>query len=820
MAVFLSLLGGVGAQFFDNNGNPLSGGKLYSYDAGTTTPRVTYTSVSGSTPHSNPIILDSAGRVPSGGEIWVTVDTAYKFVLTTSTDVLIATWDNISNSILSANAANITYDPPFTGGVQTNVEDKLAQTISVIDFGAVGDGVANDTVAIQAALTYADSIGGATIHVPAGEYKLTAMLSMGANTALISDDGVRYVRHHTGSFLSNDMGITNTVTNYEGNGNIIIDGGIWDGNSVAFYDAFNHFAIGQGDNIKIVNCTFLDGIRAHAVDLSACRNVWVENNKFLGFSKYKHSPNGYGTSPDTLGEASSSVTFTDAGDLVTTSGVIPGNGESIQFSVISGTTGISIDTWYFVVNTSGSTFQVSATFGGPPIALTGDGTGTMLTWIRNYSEAVQLDSNTPGSFGFGDLNGTPDINVFFKNNVVGPNPDLTNNTFTSYGAGIGSHGSNGLNKYNQNIVVEGNTFTECIFAGVRPLKWVGVTIADNVFRSCVRCVHVTPDNTNQQAGYDYTITGNVFESYSDIGVFFPNPPTITGAPFYCSRVTITGNTFSNGLADDAIDIRWVDGLTITGNVFTNVLRSIYPQYVRNVVISNNTAKDILTEFIFWLDGSPATGLLGTSENIIVSNNQVTNTGRTGILLNGVKNFGIVGNLLIGVSTESATRYGISIADSSSNGLISGNTILDGGAANKPDYCIYVTNTNTDVSLGANKVFKGVTGEVFNASISAGRVVQGMTTIDSIGQGSTSSPGLFIKGFNEAEGEIAVPDGEALSFGTLVETTGVYTGLAELEATGDYELTQAGRGLILKTPDGTKRYRISIDNTGAVTTTLI
>jgi hypothetical protein len=94
MAVFLSPVGGVAAQFFTNSGVILSGGKLYSYAAGTTTPKATYTSSSGATAHTNPIILDSAGRVP-GGEIWL-VATPYKFTLNTSTDVLIATYDNVS----------------------------------------------------------------------------------------------------------------------------------------------------------------------------------------------------------------------------------------------------------------------------------------------------------------------------------------------------------------------------------------------------------------------------------------------------------------------------------------------------------------------------------------------------------------------------------------------------------------------------------------------------------------------------------------------------------------------------------------------------
>ena len=95
MAVFLSPVGGVAAQFFTNTGAVLTGGKLYTYAAGTTTPAATYTTNSGSTARTNPIVLDSAGRVPDGGEIWIT-SAQYKFVLKDSNDVLIATYDNVS----------------------------------------------------------------------------------------------------------------------------------------------------------------------------------------------------------------------------------------------------------------------------------------------------------------------------------------------------------------------------------------------------------------------------------------------------------------------------------------------------------------------------------------------------------------------------------------------------------------------------------------------------------------------------------------------------------------------------------------------------
>ena len=82
-----------GAQLFDNSGNVLSGGKIYTYAAGTSTPATTYTDASGNTANSNPIILNSAGRVPY--EIWLTLEQLYKFVLKDSNDTLIATYDNI-----------------------------------------------------------------------------------------------------------------------------------------------------------------------------------------------------------------------------------------------------------------------------------------------------------------------------------------------------------------------------------------------------------------------------------------------------------------------------------------------------------------------------------------------------------------------------------------------------------------------------------------------------------------------------------------------------------------------------------------------------
>ncbi len=89
-------------QYTDNDGVPVAGGKLYSFQAGLSSLQSTFTTptLTPGTEFPNPIILDASGR-PSG-PIYLLTSPAYKFRLDDADDVTLFTWDNIIASAPSA----------------------------------------------------------------------------------------------------------------------------------------------------------------------------------------------------------------------------------------------------------------------------------------------------------------------------------------------------------------------------------------------------------------------------------------------------------------------------------------------------------------------------------------------------------------------------------------------------------------------------------------------------------------------------------------------------------------------------------------------
>ena len=95
-----------GVTSFNALGQILSGGLLYTYQAGSSTPLATYTTVNGTIANANPIVLGTDGKLPN--ELWLQYGYSYKFVLQDANNNLVATYDNISGIVTQIPSASPT----------------------------------------------------------------------------------------------------------------------------------------------------------------------------------------------------------------------------------------------------------------------------------------------------------------------------------------------------------------------------------------------------------------------------------------------------------------------------------------------------------------------------------------------------------------------------------------------------------------------------------------------------------------------------------------------------------------------------------------
>ena len=154
----------------DSSGQPLAGGKVYTYSAGTTTNKTTWQDAAKTTPHANPIVLDGQGKK------LVFADGLYKFRIDNSADVTQYTHDNLNFATYSgsstfagtttgaANAYVATLSPPLlalaNGAVisfEANHTNTGAATLNVNGLGAIDLNRSDDT-----ALATRDIVSGTT----------------------------------------------------------------------------------------------------------------------------------------------------------------------------------------------------------------------------------------------------------------------------------------------------------------------------------------------------------------------------------------------------------------------------------------------------------------------------------------------------------------------------------------------------------------------------------------------------------------------------------------------------------------------------------
>jgi hypothetical protein len=600
MTVNLSMLAGAGAQFFDNSGVILSGGLVYTYAAGTTTPQAAYTTSSGSTAHTNPIVLDSAGRVPSGGEIWLTDAVAYKFLLKTSAAVTIGTYDNVtgnSSGISSSLAASsgsslVGFIQSGTGAVATTVQSKLRESVSVMDFGAVGDGVTNDAAAIQLALNT-----GKSVLIPSGTFLFGSTVSFTADNQCIYGVGnTSILKSGPNSVYINSVGFDNlTVRDLKivgtgTNGGITITSSSqnFDVLNVYFYEGGQRVWLFTCDHVTVQNCTF-DGTGYGVIAEYgyASSNVLIDGNIAQNMQADFVEANTAAASPQT------SEFWTISNNIYTGAQDYPTAATEKRFVGITSVRGVVISGNSIKKSTGDAPIHLEDTLGETIISdnifdncvLSGGNEGYI--YLLNSAENVIISGNiflrTDTSLGLAYAVGTSsggftnDIQ-FIGNRVLG-NGSAGNFGGVSYS----SQGSGSLGNFNctgnifksltdgiafgsaENALISSNTFSECN-AGIRftqstsnvgGIKWL---VANNVFNGTVGTRDIfTTTNTNGTGNpQKWTVTGNVFakEMYiaNSIDTVVTNNTFQSGASLNLAGSATRSVAFGNVFQDPATNV--------------------------------------------------------------------------------------------------------------------------------------------------------------------------------------------------------------------------------------------------------------------------
>ena len=133
-------------QFLDDEGTPLAGGKLYTYAAGTVTPKATYTTAAGDIENDNPVELDSEGRAV------IFLDGSYKFALTDADDVPVGPNGGVTDNVTSfatgsggggssgfGEEASVAADTTTNLGEQSSHVILITGTTTITSFGSSAD---------------------------------------------------------------------------------------------------------------------------------------------------------------------------------------------------------------------------------------------------------------------------------------------------------------------------------------------------------------------------------------------------------------------------------------------------------------------------------------------------------------------------------------------------------------------------------------------------------------------------------------------------------------------------------------------------------
>ena len=454
-----------------------------------------------------------------------------------------------TDTLNGSNATAITYNQGGTGAQDRTLTSKLQDTVSVKDFGAVGDGVADDTAAIQAALNASKNV-----YFPDGVYLVSSWTTFSITTAKTKLFGSGAIKGDgTTSFLKvlatteisglTIRDFTNAVINESTDSGTVDNLFIHD---CTFRDNNRHIDIERPlTNARIVNNFFKNTLEGYAINIG--RNVYSEQDTWQNIVIDGNNFNDVNSSGSNNAAA---VLIYGRNAVVSNNTIVDvqssGTGEAWAIYTKMRYASVSNNTIREVQSTSGPVYAINikgdlrggtsapqgyscSVVGNTVINSTTDGTG-----IRSQNDDVIISNNTVEGFDIA-INGNTtgyDNNVVSNNSVYG---------FGTYGINLIHNGDN--ISCTGNVVYGGGSGT-----GIRQSSSTACNnyvISNNTIKNVGNGINL--DNSAEVT--NIVVSGNTLDTISTRAIVFQQ----------CNKIRIFNNTINNQTANGT-QIIWSSGV--------------------------------------------------------------------------------------------------------------------------------------------------------------------------------------------------------------------------------------------------------------------
>lgn len=577
-------------RYHNNDGTLAAGAKLWTYAAGTTNLKTAYKDADGVEAHENPITLDAKG------EAVIFWNGAYKVDLKAADGTQITgfpvdnvrtdpagIWDILTNFATSIGSSLLGFIAAGAGAVLRSVQSKLRDVVHVADYGAVGDGITDDTVAITKAIT----AGKVVVFGDHKDYLISAALPVLSNRTyrgnrarlVASSQALVAFFNANGAAVSNvefdslkldglgtfsGVGIAAKFSNANVGIFMAFGGSDWRFKNNSFTGLDRALTLKSGDQVSITgNHVLNNGLAGFSIDLIT--NFIVSNNIINGV----------------LGDDNTAGTsYGKFGDGVYVSGCVGG---VISKNRISRCVRIGI-----VLESNTGALNKDISIDGNSISDLTNSRNTESNcgiWVEGgkSDDSISITGNTVRYTGAWTGTAAYGILCFNGGTVTGNN---------LYGTGLAAAAGYGVSAGLGDTTVTGNKIigfqAGFLVAGPRAETAV-YTVKDNLFLN------------NQQYGFyclavnsHFDITGNVFKD-NGLGLNLPGNGyggpglQVLGQVGYTPSATITGNTFISSANEGAVlgqlygiiignqgSTPKIYGLKMNTFIFNGVIATAYP----------------------------------------------------------------------------------------------------------------------------------------------------------------------------------------------------------------------------------------------------